>query len=69
MIYKLQRPLASSNGGQTVLAYTEGRKHLTELAMTPELRKLFGSSYKIYVDADVVKGKLVIKERVKDFKW
>lgn len=70
MIYKLQRPLYSTGDGTPpVLAYTKGRNNEISIPMTPELDGLFGAKVKVYAEAHVVGGKLVVVKVVPDQRW
>lgn len=71
MILKLQWPLASSHPlpEADVLAYTEGRKLQWFLPQSDELKALFAGRPKVYVEADLVAGKLEIRRRVAQQPW
>lgn len=70
MIYKLQLPIVSSGPNQPLLAYTEGRRNMKEIRLTPDLKKLFGARLKIYVEANVTAdGGLDVVKPVSDRRW
>lgn len=67
MIFKFQRPIAPPNGD--VLVYNRDRSVMAQIRMTPELRKFFGSSLKIYAKGKVVEGNVVVDKRVGEQPW
>ena len=71
-IWKLQRPLFDSTGGDfpQVMAYTENKHDMSMIPMGQEIiDEVFGDLPKIYVKASVKNGVLVIKNRVPDQEW
>ena len=70
MIYKLQRPIAGSQGSEgPIMAYTEGKKNHCFLPMSPNQSKLFGDRYKIFVEASRQGATLDIDRVVPDCGW
>jgi hypothetical protein len=69
MIFKLQRPLYPDTKDQPLLAYTEGRQNRMEISPTPQLVRMFGRKMKIYVEANIVAGKLDVSAVVPDQSW
>jgi hypothetical protein len=69
-IWKLQRPLFSSDGNGDVMAYTEDKKRTAMIPLPGELvDELFGEEPKIYVLAQVKRGNLCIDKRVAEQDW
>lgn len=48
-IFKIQKPLHSSVDEVVLLVYNRSRSIYFQMNLTPELDKLFGDKYKIYV--------------------
>lgn len=69
-IWKLQRPLSSTEPNPGVMAYTEGRGNLAIIPVPEEtIKDIFGSELKIYVKAKVVNGILDVECLVPNQDW
>ena len=76
MIFKLQRPLLTSESKETCLIYNKDRSIVFALPLLPELRALFGDRFKIYIDSNIkrpnretMKESLLIGKIVDDQAW
>lgn len=69
-IWKLQRPLMTSEDVPMVMAYTEEKEDMAMIPMPEEyIDELFGDELKVYVRANVKNGVLNIKNRVEEPDW
>ena len=66
-IFKIQRPLAGDMC--QVLVYNKDRSIESQVPMTTDLQKLFGSRAKIYHMAKVEGGELILGEPVEPQEW
>lgn len=73
MIYKLQRPIASSDPNQSWLAYPRDTRKMIFIPIhlvSKEVRAMMGHDYKIYVHANLhPDGTLEIKSRATTQEW
>ncbi len=71
MIFKLQRPIVSSDGNDDVLVYDESREYEGVVPMDDGLRGLFGSDHKIFVEGTVGEGGMLLlsPNKVQDPNW
>lgn len=73
VIWKLQRPLASSDQAHPWLMYSRGRKAegvIPDVEIDNDVRAMMGDDYKIYVEGTIGKdGKVSIIRRVADQDW
>lgn len=69
-IWKLQRPLYSSDGSQEILGYTKDNKRTAFIAMDlDDVNELFEDDAKVYALARVQNGNLVIIKKVEEQDW
>jgi len=65
-VFKIQK----HNPHQTVLAYNEDKSKMGQFPLTPEVNKLFGKAFKIFVlGSQNKKGQILVKRKVKDPHW
>lgn len=72
-VWKLQWPLGvfgrDSDQQQPLMAYTEQRRRTTLIPPTKQLAEMFAGAAKIYVEAEIEGGALMIYRRVADRSW
>lgn len=69
-IWKLQRPLFSTEEIPSVMAYTKNKKYTAMVPMSDEqMDDLFGEELKIYIKGSVKNGVIIVKHRVEDQDW
>lgn len=69
-IWKLQRPIVTSEDVLMIMAYTEEKEDMAMLPMPAEfMDELFGDELKVYVRASVKNGVLNIKHLVEEQDW
>ncbi len=69
-VWKLQRPLFSSEETPRIMAYTQNREDMAMIPLGQELiDEIFGDEPKIYVKATVKNGILKISHPVKEQEW
>lgn len=69
-IWKLQRPLFSSDGSLEVMAYTEEREQVAIIPLPQEVvDEVFGDELKIYVRGKVKDGNLAVSKVMPEQDW
>lgn len=69
-IWKLQRPLFSSDGNLEVMAYTEEREQVVIISLPQEVvDEVFGDELKIYARGKIKNGNLAVREVVPEQDW
>jgi hypothetical protein len=67
MIIKLQRAIDPPDAD--VLIYDQRRTITQHVEMTPGLRKMFCDRYKVFAEAEMVDGVLIIGKQTSDRGW
>lgn len=69
MIVKIQRPLGSSEPNPPALVYDQSRRYHAAVAMSADILAALDGRAKVYCEASVTAGKLVVGRRVDDQPW
>ncbi len=69
MIVKIQKPLESNQKNPPVFVYNEDRSYKTFVEFSERLRMTIGDREKIYCEAMIEDGYLLVIREVKDQGW
>lgn len=69
MIVKVQRPLSASEESPPALIYDKERTIEIFVDFTPELREVLKGKSKVYCEAEMSQGEIVLTKVINDQPW
>lgn len=69
MIVKVQIPIVSTKENPPAFIYNEDRSYVAKAEITDELMEVFGNQEKLFFNATITNGSLLLIENVSDPGW